>query len=328
MNGNEVAVYEGTKYLVEHANKIGVKNIILNGDVFDSRSFQRLSHLKCFEKCLDLFYWNDMVCYTNVGNHDKSVYEREESFLDSFKHHPAMKLYSKITDVKIGGKTFTFSPYFPDDMLQEQLEQHEGADVLIGHWSAHGSTNLKKITDKKSIGKKLLSKWNKTYLGHFHQWHELSKDIVHLPSLLQNGFGEDNVKGFSIIYDDLSYSLVKGKFRELKKIVVDLDDVSISELKKLIKKEQGSDATVRIELIGSDDKLKAVDKSMFKDTGIDLKIKFNKAYDFDTTKKEPPKAVNKYTEGQLKDEFKTFCKKKGFEHSFGIKLLEQHLNKI
>ena len=326
-NGNENEVYEAVKYMVDHINKLGVKEIICNGDIFDSRSFQRQSHTDCWGMCLDLFEANGIVCHTNVGNHDKSVYKVENNFLTPFKHHPGIKLYSKITNTKIGDKTFTFSPYFLDEQVQEQLENQEPTDILIGHWSCHGSVNLKMITKKEGIGKKLLSKWKKTYLGHFHQHQEVSEDIIHLPSLLQDSFGEDNIKGFSVIYDDLSYSLVKGKFKELKKIIVDLNEVSISDLINLIEDEKSNDATIRFELIGDDSKLKAVDKSIFKDTGIDVKIKFNKEYDFDTTTKEIPKAVNKYTAEQIKDELKIFCKKKGLNHSEGEKLLIKHLNK-
>jgi len=326
-SGNEIAVYEGVKYLVEHANKLKIKEIICNGDIFESRSFQRQSYLDCWERCLDLFHANGIICHTNVGNHDKSIYKIENNFLSSFRHHPAMELYSKITNTTINGKTFTFSPYYLDEQIQEQLENQAPTDILIGHWSCHGSVNLKMITKKEGIGKKLLSKWKKTYLGHFHNWNEVSKDIVHLPSLLQNDFGEDNNKGFSIIFDDLSYEIIKGKFREFKKIVLDMNIISLSELNEIVKTESKNDATIRIECIGDDSKLKAIDKSLYKDSGIDVKTTFNKEYDFDTTKKEIPKAVNKYTENQIKDELKIFCKKKGLNHTEGERLLIKHLSK-
>lgn len=327
-NGNEDDVYRGVEYLVEYANIIGVKEVICNGDIFDSRSFQRLSHLKCWERCLELFKVNEMVCHTNVGNHDKSLYNKEESFLDPYKYHPSIKLYPKISDIKISGIDFTISPFFEDKMLCEQLEKHSGGKVLVGHWSCDGSTYLGKVDENKVINKKLLSKWDKVYLAHYHNYHDVNENTTHLPSLLQDNFGEDNIKGFSVIYDDLSYELVKGVFKEFKKVSIDLNTQTIENLLKLIKEEENSDKVVRFEITGDDSKLKSIDKSMFVDTGIDLKLKYDKVFDIDETKFKLPKAKERYTKSDIREEFKIFCKKKSYDYTFGLNLLNKFLKNV
>ena len=322
-NGNEDSVYEGVKHLVEYANKVGVKEVILNGDVFDSRSFQRLSHLKCFENILELFRVNGILCHTNVGNHDKTLYNSVESFLDAFKYHPSIKLYPKIEDVKIMDKIFTFSPFFEDSILCKQLEEHSGTDVLIGHWSCDGSTYLGKTDENKVINKKLLSKWDKVYLGHYHNYHEVNSNTTHLPSLLQDNFGEDNIKGFSVIYDDLSYEVIKGKFKEFKKVVIDLNETSIQSIKELIKNDKNSSNVVRFEFIGEESKLKSLDKSIFKDTGIDVKLKYDKKYDFNDSNLEMPKITEVFTKKDIEEDFKSFCDKKDYDHNYGKTLLKK-----
>ena len=136
-----------------------------------------------------------------------------------------------------------------------------------------GSTHLGNTSEKSSINKELLSKFTKTYLGHYHNHHEITKDIIHLPSLRQSNFGEDDNKGFSILYKDLSYEIVNGEFKKYKKIVLNVDETTQADISKLINKYSNSKDTIRFEFIGSEQKLKAIDKGQFKGSEIDVKLK-------------------------------------------------------
>lgn len=324
-SGNEEDVYNGIKYLVKYCVENGVKDIICGGDVFDSRSFQRLSHLKCWEKCLDLFKVNGITCWCNTGNHDKSLYNIEDNFIEPFKYHPSIKLFSNITNVKINGKNVTISPFFEDKILCKQLEEIDGCEVLIGHWSCDGSTYLGKVDENKVINKKLLSKWDRVFLSHYHNHHEVNGNTTHLPSLLQDNFGEDNNKGFSVIYDDLTYEIIKGKFRELVKVVVDINETPIKELKEKIDLYKNSDSTVRFELSGDESKLKSINKSIFSDFGIDVKLKFNKNYTLEVDKNKKTVLKEVYKESDIRKEFKKFCDNRGYDYSFGLDLLNKFL---
>jgi len=325
-NGNEEYVYNAVKFMVSKCNELGIKEVILNGDIFDSRSFQRLSHLKCFEKILELFKVNGILCHTNVGNHDKTVYSSYESFLDVFKYHPAMELYKEIQDINIQGVDITISPFFPDKMLCEQLEKHNGTDLLVGHWSCDGSTYLGKTDENSAINKKLLSKWGHVYLGHYHNYHDVNENTTHLPSLIQDNFGEDNIKGFSIIYDDLSYEVVKGVFKEYIKVLIDLNTETLDNIKELIKVHKNSLNVIRFEISGKDELLKAFDKSLFSGTGIDYKMKFQKHYE-SSVEIKMPKVTEYYDEKTIRDEFKVFCKNKNYDYDFGLSLLNNFFKK-
>ena len=87
------------------------------------------------------------------------------------------------TNIEIDKVTITLLPFFSDEMLIPMLEEDKGADVLISHFEMAGSTHLGKVSKKTSINKKLLSKWKKVYLGHYHNYHEITKDIGKLQQL-------------------------------------------------------------------------------------------------------------------------------------------------
>ncbi len=323
--GNEQDVIDSVKHLLDFAKSKKIKNLIFAGDLFDSRSFQRQSVLQAFDEILNLIQKAKCKLYLFPGNHDKTVYSSYDSFLDVYRYHPCVEFNRTITNIEIDKVTITLLPFFSDDMLIPMLKEDKGADILISHFEMAGSTHLGKVSKKTSINKKLLSKWKKVYLGHYHNYHEITKDIVHLPSLRQANFGEDNNKGFTILYNDLSYELVQGLFKEFIKIVINIDETSSKEIKELIKTYSNNENTIRFEFIGSESKLKALDKSQFNSTGIDIKIKYEVKYDFDDINLELPTVVEKYGEEQVKSAFEIFCEEKGYSLKEGLTLLEEFL---
>lgn len=323
--GNEQEVIHSVKHMLTYAKKEGITNLIFAGDLFDSRSFQRQSVLHAFDQILEMINNAGCTLYIFPGNHDKTVYASYDSFLDVYRHYPGVVFNRELSVIDIDGITITLLPFFSDDMLIPMLENAKGTDVLISHFEMAGSTHLGKTSEKSTINKELLSKWNKTYLGHYHNHHEITKDIVHLPSLRQANFGEDDNKGFSILHEDLSYKIVQGNFKRFKKVVVNINTTSAADISKLIKTYQNSSDTIRFEFVGDESKLKALDKGQFNDTGIDVKIKYDVKYDYTDVESSLPTIVEHYGEDQVREAFKGFCDDKGYEYEEGIILLNNFL---
>ena len=323
--GNEDEVYKSTIHMVDYAVENGIKNLIFAGDLFDSRTMQRLKVLKTFDKMLDLFHTNGLNLFLFPGNHDKTLYNSSDSFLDTYKHHPCVEFNRELKNIVIDGVSIDLLPFFSDDMLIPMLENAKGADILISHFEMAGSNHLGHISKKVTINKQLLSKWNKVYLGHYHNHHEITNDIVHLPSFRQESFGEDNKKGFTLLYSDGSYELVKGKFKEYLKLSIDLNKTSNKDIYNFVDMYKNSKKTVRIEFVGSEAQCKAIDKKQFKDTGIDIKMKYNEVHDVDI--KEPSKIIEKYSKEQILGSFKDFCNDKDYDYNEGSKMIKEFLNK-
>ncbi len=323
--GNEEAIVESFIHLINHAQSINVKDIVLAGDLFESRSFQRQKLLTTFDNILERFRITGLTMHLFAGNHDKTLYTSFDSFLDVYRYHPAVKFNRKLERRVIGGVTVDLLPFFDDSMLVPMLEEAEGCDMLISHFEMQGSSNLGRDSKKTNITEDLLSKWKKVYLGHYHNFQEITPNIAHLPSFRQKNFGEDANKGFSVIYTDLSFEIIRGKFKEFTKLVVNVNDTNLTEIKELAVKYKDNENTIRIEFEGDETKLKALDKSIFSGTGIDVKIKHIQKYDFKDINLVVPKIVSKYGKEQVKTTFKAFCEEKGFKHSEGLELLEEFL---
>ena len=323
--GNEQDIIQSVKHMLKYATTEKIDKLIFAGDLFDSRSFQRQSVLQAFDEILDLINKAGCTLYIFPGNHDKTVYASYDSVLDVYRHYPGVVFNREISVIEIDGVTITLLPFFSDDMLIPMLEEAQGTDVLISHFEMAGSTHLGKVSKKSTLDKKLLSKFTKTYLGHYHNHHEITNNIIHLPSLRQSNFGEDDKKGFAVLYKDLSYKLIKGSFKSFKKVSIDLNTITAKEIKDLINTHKNSSDTIRFEFLGEESKLKALDKSQFNGTGIDVKVKYDVKYDYTDDQLALPTIIEHYGEDQVRDAFKVFCNDKGYEYKEGIVLLDNFL---
>lgn len=320
--GNEEDVLVSIRHMVDYCVNNGIKTLVFGGDFFHSRSNQTENVLATATEILKIINDAGLRHILNVGNHDKTSYFSDTSFMDVYKHHPGVEIYSKPTVVEVEGVSLTIMPFWDDSILVNHIFEAEGADILIGHFEMQGSCHLGHVSEKATITPRTLKKWDKVYLSHYHNTQEITKNIVHLPSLRQNDFGEDANKGFSVIYDDLSYSIVKGCFKEFKKIVLNIDTATPKEIKELIKTHENSDNSIRFELIGDESKLKAIDKNQFKDSGIDVKVKYQKV--FNETMPEP-KLIQKFDKNKIEEAFKDFCKEKDYNLEDGMELLTKFL---
>lgn len=321
--GNEVDIELSVDHMLEYAVENSIDTLIFAGDLFDSRSFQRQELLLTLGRILKKVHEKNLLLYMFPGNHDKTVYSSFDSFLEPYKHYPNVIFNREISRIELKGITIDLLPFFSNEMLVPMIEKAEGADILISHFEMNGSSNLGHIIDDSPINRTMLKKWKKVYLGHFHNHMEITKNVVHLPSLRQNNFGEDANKGFSVLYNDLSYEVVEGRFKKFWKIDIDLNNVSIGEIQKLIKTHRNSTNTVRFEFTGDENKLKALDMEQFKGTDIDAKRVYEK--NFDVAKLEMPKLVKKHSKSSVVEDLETFCKEKGYDINVGKALLLEFL---
>ena len=157
------------------------------------------------------------------------------------------------------------------------------------------------------------------FLGHYHNAQQVSKNIFHLPSTRQNNFGEDNEKGFTILYNDFSTEFIKSKFIEFEKFHIDLDNSSVEEAMELAKTIEKENVRITFEFSGSDDKLRALDKKFFINLGVSVTTK-NK--DVEVEDVEYAEEVKKMTDDDIIEHFKRFCEKNNYPFDEGIKYLK------
>ena len=313
----------------ELAKKLGVRELICLGDVFNSRKSQTLLCLNTFGLILDIIEEFDLILYCIAGNHDRTDYESDSSFLDQFKHYPNFRLITGIDKLELDGITLHFIPFWKENIWLDKynwyLENQKTwniQNILCSHIAVNGSVNNDGTKVESGIKASLFKEFDKVFLGHYHDQHKPAANIYHLPSIQQNNFGENNEKGFTVLYSDGSHELVKSKFKEYVKVKIDIDNTSKKEFNDLIStySEEVNDKYVRFIVEGSEDKIKSLNKDVLQSCGIDVKTVNkeieNVIVDFDAVE------IKKYTKEDLNEEFKQFCEEYEKDYEEGISYLK------
>ena len=333
---NADIIFDLVKQQCEIAKELKVDNLMCLGDVFNSRKSQTLKVLNTFRRILDMIDDYNLKLIVISGNHDKTSYENKESFLDSFRHHPAIFLIDMVGAIpfKEHNLHLHFMPFFKEDVWEDQFNEYikgylgltgdkqlEGINIFCSHIAITGSRNNDGKRVESNISHKSFRHFDKVLLGHYHDSQKIGKNIYHIPSIQQNNFGEDEDKGFTILYSDGSHETVNSKFKPYIKVKIDLDEVDKKGVNKMIEdysKETGS-KNVRFVLSGSEDKLKSVNKELIRSVGIDVKTE-NK--DVEIVEEFDDIEIKRYDEASILDEFGMFCEEFDKDYKEGIKYLK------
>lgn len=269
---------------VDLCKKLKIHTILLLGDLFDSRKGQPLNVLKSAKSILRLCENNGIKIYTIPGNHDKQNYESYDSFLDIFQSENFI-VFDRFTAISLKNLEIAFIPFFKEDsqILYDQFEKMKdwsiGTNtkkfVLCTHIGINGSITNENEHIQNCVPSSQFTGVHKVFVGHFHNRQEF-ENIVYVGSTHQSNFGEDEKKGFTILYEDGSYEFIQSNFPKFIKKQVSIENLTDFMLHTdFLHEAEGNNS--RIELIGSSEQLKSFDKSILTDLGIEVVLKVSES---------------------------------------------------
>lgn len=300
--------------------------LICLGDVFDSRVSQREDVLNAFNSILDEIGKNGLTLYCIPGNHDKTNYKSSSSFLTPFSNHPALTLMSEPCLLRVNGVVCFCVPFYDTDMWLEKYNEvfptlEEKPTVLLSHMAVNGSVNNDGSKVESKLNSKFLMRYKYVYLGHYHNAQQVYINTFHLPSIRQNNFGEDDKKGFTLMFDDGSMEFVQSKFKKYCTLRYELGETDPAKIIRDIRDQELEDANVKVEVTGTESELKVLNEEIFVDRGIILKKK-RKGVDDDIKHESRDIIINKNSITAL---FKDFCKEKKYDCKNGMKYLQKYV---
>jgi len=302
---------------IKLAKLLSVNTLVCTGDIFQSRKAQKESVLNCFKSILDEIEENNMTLIAIPGNHDKTDYRSYSSFLDPFSTHPALKLITEATNYKINNIDCAFIPFFEEDIwLEEFSKLKQPYSILFSHIAVNGSINNNKTKVESTLTPKLF-KDMEVFLGHYHDYHDVTPNIHHLPSLKQNNFGENINKGFSVIYDDSSFDIINSDFKQYLTFNIRVDD---SDFKKKMTEfaKYLENNNVKIKITGPRSEIKGIDFNIYKSIGMKIDTIFDELIIEDS------KQIDLSDKNTILDHFKLFCQERDIDVNEGL----SYLNKV
>lgn len=322
----------------EYAVKNNIPFLALLGDLFTSRVSQRQDVLEAMGELFDIIHSYELHAFVIPGNHDKVDYYSTSSFLSPYKNHPAITLIEDNSTFEIEGMLWHFLPFFNwgseayNHNFKEILDNvdPDKVNILFSHMAVQGSVNNDGSKVEKGAAKISDFKvFDKVYFGHYHNTQKVGKNIFHLPPPRQNNFGEDKVKGFTILYNDLSHEIIKTNFTEYTVYEFDLGKTPTSDIIDISNEIQGN-GNNRFILTGKRDIVNGFKSSRFEEMGINVQKKHIELEEPSIDLSTPTKVseVLKWDEEKVKGRFEVFCEKERLNHNEGIELLSEIINTV
>lgn len=258
-----------------------IKLAIHLGDWFHERSSQHIDNLVEMGKIIKLFELNDIYLFGIQGNHDK-VYQDGLLGYVSIYHHKQIKHFVlfpnyNFYDLERNKIRLHFIPYFVDNFNIELLKSRKNIkkgfkNVLFTHTSFNGAKNNDGSLVEDGINKEYVSHFDKVFSGHYHERNKISEKIEYIGSAYQASYGENEHKGFTLLYPDLTTTFHQSQFKKYKQLQVQATDrkaiKEITDQLRTIDKEQYN---IRVKLLGSQQDLESVDISTFNALGAEVK---------------------------------------------------------
>ena len=308
------------------AFKLGVRNIVWLGDMFDSRTSQRQDLLNCFDAIIGAHTRQGLSIHCIPGNHDKTNYKDDESFLTPYRYHPDFHLYEFETGVMLNNVAAYFVPFYQQDVWIEHFKNIRGiargdASILFSHTAIEGSVNNDGSVVESSIKASMFKDFDRVFLGHYHNAQQPAKSVFHLPSVTQNNFGEDEEKGFTVLYNDLTFETVKSDFKPYRSITLAAGTVTRDDIKSVVEDAKSENFYMRVVLTGTQEQVKGVDRKTLQAAGISVKVKYD---DVEVTEPEQRTETVKELSGtDIKEKFVKFCEANSYSVEEGLSLLNE-----
>jgi DNA repair exonuclease SbcCD nuclease subunit len=190
----------------QYANKHGISNVIVAGDLFHDRSSLAIPALNGVYDCLKKACEEGQTWYIEPGNHDM--------WLKTSWDHTSLRVLSgyhtvveQICSLEICGRRFWFLPFmhFESEYMEAlaaiEKDYSEG-DILITHIGVNNaSLNECFLLKCWSVVNFENSKFKRVYTGHFHCHQQVGENVWYPGGPIPFKFEEGVVDHGFIVYD-------------------------------------------------------------------------------------------------------------------------------
>lgn len=310
--------YANWNEALDICKKHGIKDIVVGGDLWQSRSAQTLSTLLAVRQMIQKTIRQDIRLTIAEGNHDLVDQESFDGYSHLFADYDNVDVVDDYISWEIGcGVMFYVMSYFPENgsftnrlnwLIDNDLDTTK-TNILYIHEGINGA--IATASDNE-LPTHIFQPFDKVLVGHYHNRCVIKDtNIEYIGASRQHGFGEDEEKGYTILYSDGSYEFVKNQVNIRYKTI----DVDISQLNTIPSmlaelKEQNYKVRVRVSCVSEE--VKNINRKLLLEAGA-TKVEVA-ATEAEITKIKSQSLDKKYDKTGIKNEYQDFCLDKGIRN--------------
>ena len=317
---------------IDICRKMDVKEIDIGGDLFFSRAAQTLDVLLAVHDALLTAAEHGIHVTIAEGNHDKVNQENERGYCHVFDQHSNVLVCDEYVSLPLGDDcrfVLHMMGYFPEDgsfctrldRLKEEALDPKRLNFLYIHEGINGA--LAQPNDKE-LPAKIFEEFDKVFVGHYHNRTIIDKTrIEYIGSSRQHNFGEDEEKGYTVIYTDGSHEFIKNQANTRYRVIdVSAERAGLHLMDELREIDADGRYKVKVRVHAPQAAIKSVDKAALLDAGA-TKVELI-ADDEEMLEVAASSLFEKFDSHRIRETYEEFCREKQIDDvAIGLEYLSK-----
>ena len=317
---------------IDICRKMDVKEIAIGGDLFFSRAAQTLDVLLAVHDALLTAAEHGIHVTIAEGNHDKVNQENERGYCHVFDQHSNVLVCDDYVSLPLGDDcrfVLHMMGYFPEDgsfctrldRLKEEALDPKRLNFLYIHEGINGA--LAQPNDKE-LPAKIFEDFDKVFVGHYHNRTIIDKTrIEYIGSSRQHNFGEDEEKGYTVIYTDGSDEFIKNPANSRYRVIdVAAERAGLHLMDELREIDADGRYKVKARVHAPQAAMKSVDKAALLDAGA-TKVELI-ADDEEMLEVAASSLFEKFDSHRIRETYEEFCREKQIDDvAIGLEYLSK-----
>ena len=317
---------------IDICRKMDVKEIAIGGDLFFSRAAQTLDVLLAVHDALLTAAEHGIHVTIAEGNHDKVNQENERGYCHVFDQHSNVLVCDEYVSLPLGNDcrfVLHMMGYFPEDgsfctrldRLKEEALDPKRLNFLYIHEGINGA--LVQPNDKE-LPAKIFEDFDKVFVGHYHNRTIIDKTrIEYIGSSRQHNFGEDEEKGYTVIYTDGSHEFIKNQANTRYRVIdVAAERAGLHLMDELREIDADGRYKVKVRVHAPQAAMKSVDKAALLDAGA-TKVELI-ADDEEMLEVAASSLFEKFDSHRIRETYEEFCREKQIDDvAIGLEYLSK-----
>lgn len=308
----------------------GIRTLVIGGDLWQSRSSQTLNTLLAVRNALIEAHNNNIEVVIAEGNHCKVDQESILGYGHVFDQYPGIRVVDTFTALKFGKVNLYVMSYFPEsgsfqnklnELLNSIIFSDNNVYILYIHEGINGALS---VSSDDELPAKIFQDFDKVLVGHYHNRCVIKNtNIEYIGSSRQHNFGEDEEKGYTILYEDGNTEFIKNEVNIRYKVIEinakKINDDLIDRL-AIIKEDTRYRIKTKINCTGVD--AKKIDRNKLIEAGVSKVEIF--ADEVLTDQCRSASLETKFDKAGIKKEYTSFCNQKEVaDVNLGLKYLDK-----
>ena len=309
------------------AKSKGISRMIIGGDLFQARAAIPLSVIKAVHFCIKHTQLAGVEICIIRGNHDLVDQEDSYSYCNIFGEMDGVKVIEKWDVLKLDDKTNLFMcGYYPEDgTATEKIAEMEkeidttppdSVNILYCHWGISGALSRPSSAE---LPVKAFRAFDRVLVGHYHDRCCINNsNVEYIGASRQANYGEDEAKGYTVLYDDGSTEFVQNE-ANIRYMTIESELETVAEDIRNVKELDDPQYRVKVKLhvpVG-----KEADKKGLIDAGVAKVEIVNEDIEAQETTEYNLEA--KFDKAGIKEEYVKDCEENDVDPQLGIYYLDK-----